>query len=77
MTLYFPLASGYGDGKYGCTAYSAASSVPPECNDLVQIGPLTLPVTGSTLLSLVGALLIAVGVGLGVWVYQRRKKQHA
>ncbi len=58
------LASTYGAGAYGAGVYSSS----------LQIGPVTLPNTGTTWLALGTAALLAVGGGLLVWRLQRRRQ---
>lgn len=67
------LATAYGSGTYGSDIYSGAASSSSSSN--VQIGPITLPVTGAGLLAILGIFAIAVGAGLFVWARQRRRKQ--
>ena len=61
------LADTYGTGSFGAALYSQSGST--------QIGPLTLPVTGSTLLGISGAVLVAAAGGLFVYARQRRRKR--
>lgn len=70
---FWRLASTYGTSSYGSCDYSSGTS----CNGSspgVQIGPITLPVTGATIWAILGILLIALAVGLFVWGRQRRKR---
>lgn len=58
-------AAAYGQGLYGAGLYSQG---------FVQIGPVTLPVTGPQLLGIVSALCIGIAVGLVVWTRGRRRQ---
>ena len=66
------LASTYGSNGYGSALYSADSGT-------TQVGPITLPftlpVTGSTVLSIGGAALVAGAAGLFVYARQRRRRR--
>jgi LPXTG-motif cell wall-anchored protein len=58
------LAQVYGSGSYGSLAYGSG---------VIHIGPLTLPATGATLAGAIFIAMIAIGVGLLVWLRQRSK----
>jgi len=67
----FVLAGTYSSSSYDQSVYGGtATSAPPS----IQIGPIALPDTGSTWLSLGGAGLFASGTGLFVWLRQRRRQ---
>jgi len=66
-------ASTYGTSTYGSGSFSSVLASSTN----VQIGPITLPVTGSGLLVIMGCLGIAVAAGLVVWLHQRRSKSSA
>lgn len=59
-------SSSYDQSVYGGIATSALYSI--------QLGPITLPDTGSTWLLLGGTGLFASGTGLFVWLRQRRRQ---
>lgn len=60
------LAQVYGSGAYNTLTYGGGS---------IQIGPLTLPDTGATLWGAIFIVMIALGVGLLVWLHQRKKSE--
>ena len=59
------LASAYGVSPYSAGSYSQNG---------LQIGPVTLPVTGAQGLLVLGVIAIAVGAGLFVWANQKRRR---
>lgn len=61
-------AQAYNQSTYGNSTYGRG---------LVQIGPVTLPVTGPQLLGIGSVITIAIGVGLLVWLRQRRRHSSA
>ena len=59
------LAQPYGQGAYGGTTYG---------HNLLQIGSLTLPLTGSQALEVLAALAVAVGALVALTAFRRRKR---
>jgi hypothetical protein len=59
------LASAYGVSPYNTGKYGAGD---------IQVGPITLPVTGPQGLAILGIAIIAIGVGLFVWSRQLRRQ---
>ncbi len=60
------VSTGYGSGAYGSGAYGQAA---------LQIGPITLPVTGSTWIVFVVVGVAAIGIGLLRWTRQLKAKK--
>jgi hypothetical protein len=54
---------------YGSSLFNAGSY-----NGNVQIGPITLPVTGAGLSIILGALALAIAGGVFVWLRQNRNQ---
>jgi LPXTG-motif cell wall-anchored protein len=63
------LAQAYGAGSYNSAVYGG--------NGSIAIGPLSLPTTGATWLTLGGALFVAVSAGLLVWLGQQRRARRS
>lgn len=62
--IKFMFGSTYGTGLFNAGTY----------NGNVQIGPVTLPVTGAGLSIILGALAISLAAGIFVWSRQKRNK---
>ena len=71
MIAHVLFAQAYGQGAYSCGQYSSGCQ---SATNVIRIGPAVLPATGATLLAIISAALIALGVGLYVWARQRRKR---
>jgi len=58
------LGSTYGSGVFGAGTYNGG----------VQIGPITLPVTGAGLSIILGAFALAIAAGMFARLHQKRKQ---
>jgi hypothetical protein len=62
--INFVLGSTYGSGTFNASSY----------NGNVQVGPITLPVTGAGLAIILGVLALSVAAGIFSWLRQNRKQ---